>query len=268
MARFRAFAKDVLWRANCAISLFTSVQPQKICFFYLPKVPDFGPGFTYFKLGEVEPLSNPKSYQVVYEGSQPTNISSHNRHLMDYTGLYALYKGDLLTDEYFLLIHYDTIILKPYWQRLIRSQVRYSPIVFSTWGIDQERSSISRWVYERIDEVFLKTHGYTFLSKVVENGISRLPNSSQFACHRDFFYKLMDFLSPIYQYVLTASDLDWRYAHLLERAWGLFFAIEGCTSLRVIADSHSQSSIEKDSIDYGILQKALSVGATKFSDVL
>jgi hypothetical protein len=127
------------------------------------------------------------------------------------------------------------------WIEIIKARARKNNVVFSNWAIDDERAEISKWIYSRIDNIFLKTHKETFLSFLKTNKIYEIPNSSQFACHRKTFYKLMEFLLPIYEYILADKDLSFRYAHLMERAWGLFFAMETYEKVAVIRDSHSQS---------------------------
>ena len=79
----------------------------------------------------------------------------------------------------------------------------------------------------------------------------------------------MDFLLPIYDYILAEKDLSFKYAHLLERAWGLFFALEGYETMAVIKDSHSQSgNYDASAIDIPILTTALEKNVSKFSEVL
>jgi len=221
------------------------------------------------KLGKKETVVNPNNYEIIFESDLPINLSDYNRCLLDYSGLYALYKNDMIKEEHMLLIHYDTQILHREWINIIRHFAKKGNVVFSEWPIDKERSEVARWVYKRIDDIFLATHGQTFLSFLKDNGIHELPNTSQFACRRETFYKLMEFLMPIYEYILAQQDLSFRYAHLLERAWGLFFALEGYKIQSVIKDSHSQAgNYESDVVDIPLLTTALKGGAKKFSDVL
>ncbi len=137
---------------------------QRFCFFYLPQVPDFGSEFVYLKLGKKEPIANPCGHTVVFEADLPENLSDLNAYLMDYTGLYALYKNGLVTAERVLVIHYDTQILHKAWDRVVQGAACSSDVVFSTWAIDKERAEVCEWVYKRIDDVFLEVHGRTFLS--------------------------------------------------------------------------------------------------------
>jgi len=79
----------------------------------------------------------------------------------------------------------------------------------------------------------------------------------------------MEFLMPIYEYILSEKDLSFRHAHLLERAWGLFFALKGYDTVAVIKDSHSQAgNYDGSVIDMPILTTALEKSASKFSEVL
>ena len=79
----------------------------------------------------------------------------------------------------------------------------------------------------------------------------------------------MEFLLPIYEYILSGKDLSFKYAHLLERAWGLFFALEGYKAVPVIRDSHSQAgNYDSNVIDVPILTTALEKNASKFSEIL
>lgn len=265
----RPIVKDVLWRGESLLGRLNPVNITRVCFFYLPEVPDFGPDFLYFKLGKKETIENPHGYEILFESDMAMNISANNRQLMDYTGLYALRLNNIVATKYMLLIHYDTEILKAYWRPVIETAVRRKSVVFSTWGIDQERSDISRWVYERIDDAFCAVKGRTFLSYFREYGLTRLPNSSQFACETTTFHRLMEFLEPFYSLVLADPNLNWRHAHLLERAWGLFFAIDGYRAMRVIKDRHSQAGDDQHaSIETGVLSRALAMSASKFADVL
>ena len=242
---------------------------QKICFFYKPEVPDFGKKFTYIKLGKKEDVFNPNSYSVIFEADLPDNLSKYNEHFLDYSGLYALYKNNLIKEDHLLLIHYDTQILHKKWIEIIKARVRKNNVVFSTLAIDDEISEVARWVYNRIDDIFLATHEQSFLSFLKKNEFDKVPNSSQFACSRETFHSLMEFLLPIYEYILNGNDLSFKYAHLLERAWGLFFALEGYETEPVIRDSHSQAgNYDSNVIDVPILTTALEKNASKFSEVL
>ena len=248
---------------------FNQIRMQKICFFYKPEVPDFGGDFTYIKLGRKEDVSNPNSYSVIFEADLPDNLSKYNEYFLDYSGLYALYKNNLIKEDYVLLIHYDTQILHKKWIEIIKARVRKNNVVFSSWAIDDERSEVARWVYNRIDDIFLSTHEQSFLAFLKKNEFDKVPNSSQFACSRVTFHELMEFLLPIYEYILSGKDLSFKYAHLLERAWGLFFALEGYETVPVIRDSHSQAgNYDSSVIDVPILTTALEENASKFSEVL
>ena len=252
------------------ISWLHSIKIDKVCFFYLPDVPDFGKEFTYIKLGKKEDISNPNGYSVIFEAELPYNLSKYNEYFMDYSGLYALYKNNLVKQDYLLLIHYDTKILHKKWVEIIKSRVTKYNVVFSTWPIDKERAEICKWVYERIDNMFLQTHKKTFLSFLKANKLDKIPNSSQFACHREMFLRLMEFLMPMYDYILTRTDLSYRYAHVLERAWGLFFALEGYKKVSVIKDSHTQDNSKRyaqNVIDFPILSTALEQNVTTFLEL-
>jgi hypothetical protein len=254
-------------------SKINPVRLQKICFFYKPDVPDFGTEFMYVKLGKKENIFNPNSYSIIFEADLPDNISRYNQYFFDYSGLYALYKNNLIQEDYVLLIHYDTQIRHKQWIDIIKARVRKNNVVFSDWAIDDERAEICRWIYKRIDTIFLKTHKETFLSLLKMHNIFKIPNSSQFACRRETFHELMEYLSPIYEYILSEKDFSFKYAHLLERAWGLFFALERYQKVAVIADSHSQSkaygeNYDDQLIDMPILTTALERNVASFSEIL
>lgn len=252
---------------------FNPIRLQKICFFYKPEVPDFGEEFTYVKLGKKENISNPNSYSIIFEADLPNNLSRYNEYFYDYSGLYALYKNNLVKEEYMLLIHYDTQILHKKWIEIIKAYVRKNNVIFSNRALDDERAVICKWIYKRIDSIFLKTHKKTFLSLLKTNKIYEIPNSSQFACRRETFHKLMDFLLPMYEHILSEKDLSFKYAHLMERAWGLFFAMEGYKKVAVIKDSHNESKSYGEHqidqlIDIPILTTALEKNVNKFSEIL
>src|SRR3989338_10597558 len=103
--------KKILLYRYVFISRFHPIKLQKICFFYKPEVPDFGKEFTYLKLGKKENIFNPNNYSVIFESDLTYNLSKYNEYFMDYSGLYALYKNNLIKEDYMLLIHYDTQIL-------------------------------------------------------------------------------------------------------------------------------------------------------------
>lgn len=244
------------------------IELQKICFFYLPEVPDFGGDFTYIKLGKKERIINPENYSVIFEADLSENISKHNEHFMDYSGLYALYMNDIIKKDYMMVIHYDTQIRHEKWLEIIQAKVKNSNVIYSTWDIDREHSEVAKWVYCHIDKVFLSTHHRTFLSFLKENGFHRLPNSSQFACRKETFVKLMQFLMPIYEYILAEKKLTFKYAHLLERAWGLFFALENYKIVSVIRDTHSQSfSDPSNVIIIPLLTTAINKKVETFSEL-
>lgn len=245
------------------------IRLQKFCFFYLPEVPDFGSDFTYLKLGNKEKISNPKNYFVIFEADLEDNISKYNKYLFDYSGLYALYKNSLIKEDYLLLIHYDTQILHKKWIDIISARVRKNNVIFAEWAIDNERAEICKWIYSQIDNIFLSTHNDSFLSFLKKNKFYKLPTTSQFACRRANFNALMEFLLPIYEYILLKEDLSFRYAHLLERAWGLFFALNGYEKVAVIRDSHNQADCYGETvIDIPILTTALQRNVNKFSEIL
>lgn len=245
------------------------IKIQKICFFYLPEVPDFGRKFTYFKLGKKEKLINPEKYSIIFEEDLQINLSSYNEFFMDYSGLYALYMNNLINEKFVILIHYDTKIRHKKWLEIIEAQVKKHNIVYSTWEVDEENSEVAKWVYNKIDKVFLSTHDKTFLSYLKENGFKKLPNSSQFACSKDTFLKLMEFLMPIYDYILKENELTFQYAHLLERAWGLFFSLTNYKVVGVIEDSHSQSyKYAPNVIKKPLLTTAIEKNVSSFSDII
>lgn len=267
--RFKHKIKNILLYRHVIMGRFNPIRLQKICFFYLPEVPDFGPDFTYIKLGKKENISNPNNYSVIFEADLPDNLSRYNEHFFDYSGLYALYKNNLIKEDYMLLIHYDTQILNKKWIEIIKARVRKNNVVFADWAIDNERSEISRWIYKRIDNVFINTHDESFLSLLKKNDICKIAQTSQFACSRKVFYRLMDFLMPLYEYVLHRKDLSFRYAHLMERAWGLFFAMEKYERVPVVKDSHNESkNYGENIIDIPILTTALEQNANSFSELL
>ena len=233
----------IIFYYDVVINRLNPIKLQKICFFYLPEVPDFGPDFTYLKLGKKENIFNPNNHLVIFEADLEYNLSQYNKYFLDYSGLYALYKNNLVEEDYILLIHYDTQILHKKWIEIISARVRKNNIVFADWSIDNERSEVCRWIYSQIDNIFLNTHNDTFLSFLKKNNVHKLPTTSQFACSKENFYQLMGFLLPIYEYILSKEDLSFRYAHLLERAWGLFFALKGYEKVAVVRDSHNQSYI-------------------------
>ena len=83
----------------------------------------------------------------------------------------------------------------------------------------------------------------------------------------------MEYLEPIYEYILSERDISFKYAHLLERAWGLFFASEGYETVPVIKDSHSQSKNydkqhDDQLIEFPILTTALERNVNSFAEVL
>lgn len=267
--RYAHKIKKILLYRHIVTSRLNTIKLQKICFFYKPAVPDFGMEFTYLKLGKKENIFNPNNYSVIFEADLPDNLSKYNEYFLDYSGLYALYKNNLIREDYMLLIHYDTQILHKKWIEIISARVRKNNIVFSNWPIDNERSEVAQWIYSRIDDVFIATHGQYFLSILKKNKLHEIPNTSQFACSRETFYKLMEFLVPIYNYILSGKELSFKYAHLLERAWGLFFALERCKTVSVIKDSHSQAgNYDSRVISVPILTTALEKKASKFSEVL
>jgi hypothetical protein len=273
--RMREKVKYYLLYYYVFLNRINPIDLQKICFFYKPEVPNFGPDFLYLKLGKKENVSNPNSYTVVFEADLPNNLSRHNEFLFDYTGLYALYSNNLITKDHILLIHYDTHIRHPKWIEIISSCAKRNNVIFSNWAIDDDRAEVCRWVYQRIDDVFLATHKRTFLSYLKENNrIQLLPNTSQFCCKRETFVELMNFLLPIYKYILEEEQKAVGYAHLLERSWGLFFAIKGYTLMSVINDGHSQSktdygeSARDQRIPFPLLTTALDRNVTKFSEVI
>ena len=162
--RYVNVVKNTLLFRPALLGRLSSIRLQKICFFYLPQVPNFGERFTYVKLGKKETVVNPNNYEIIFESDLPINLSDYNRCLLDYSGLYALYKNDMIKEEHMLLIHYDTQILHREWINIIRHFAKKGNVVFSEWPIDKERSEVARWVYKRIDDIFLATHGQTFLS--------------------------------------------------------------------------------------------------------
>ena len=259
----------IIFYYDVVINRLNPIKLQKICFFYLPEVPDFGPDFTYLKLGKKENIFNPNNHLVIFEADLEYNLSQYNKYFLDYSGLYALYKNNLVEEDYILLIHYDTQILHKKWIEIISARVRKNNIVFADWAIDNERSEVCRWIYSQIDNIFLNTHNDTFLSFLKKNNVHKLPTTSQFACSKENFYQLMGFLLPIYEYILSKEDLSFRYAHLLERAWGLFFALKGYEKVAVVRDSHNQSdSYGETVIDIPILTTALQRDVNKFSEIL
>ena len=259
----------IIFYYDVVINRLNPIKLQKICFFYLPEVPDFGPDFTYLKLGKKENIFNPNNHLVIYEADLEYNLSQHNKYFLDYSGLYALYKNSLIKEDYLLLIHYDTQILHNKWIEIISARVRKNNIVFADWAIDNEKAEICRWIYSQIDNIFLNTHHESFLSFLKKYNIHKLPITSQFACSKENFYQLMEFLLPIYEYILSKEDLSFRYAHLLERAWGLFFALKGYEKVAVVRDSHNQSdSYGETVIDIPILTTALQRDVNKFSEIL
>ena len=268
-SRYTYKIKNMLLYRHVIMGRFNPIRLQKICFFYLPKIPNFGPDFTYLKLGKKENIFNPNGHEVIFEADLPDNLSKYNKYFLDYSGLYALYKNNLIKEDDLLLIHYDTQILHEKWIEIINALVRKNNVIFSDWEIDRESSEVAKWIYNRIDEIFLETHKNTFLSFLGINKFYKLPNTSQFACSRETFYRLMEFLLPIYEYILSSNDLSFKYAHLLERAWGLFFALEGYETMAVIKDSHSQSgNYDPSVIDVPILTTALEKNANSFSEIL
>ncbi len=81
----------------------------------------------------------------------------------------------------------------------------------------------------------------------------------------------MEFLLPIYRYIQGQHDLTYHYAHLLERAWGLYFALHGYRKISVVRDSHTQCQTGRyspNAIDFPILTAAIAGNARKFSDIL
>ena len=239
--RFKHKIKNVLLYYYVVIGKLNPIPVQKFCFFYKPEVPDFGKEFTYLKLGKKEEIANPNRYSVIFEADLPDNLSKYNKHLLDYSGLYALYRNNLVKKDYMLLIHYDTQILHKKWIEIITGCLRKNNVVFSTWPIGVATNEVGKWLYPRIDDVFLISHKHTFFSYLETKNITILPNTSQFSCSRDTFNSLMKYLLPLYEYTLKCKDISFLYAHLLERGWGLFFALEKYKTVAVIKDSHSQA---------------------------
>lgn len=267
--KYRKKIKNILLYFYVIKGKFNPIRLEKICFFYKPEVPDFGKEFIYIKLGKKENIINPNGFSVIFEADLPDNISEYNEYFLDYSGLYALYKNNLIKEDYMLLIHYDTKILHKKWIEIINACVRKNNIVFSTWPIDNERSEVAKWIYNRIDSVFLKTHKETFLSLLKKHKISKIPNSSQFACSKERFNELMGFLLPIYEHILNENDISFKYAHLLERAWGIFFALKGYKTVSVIKDSHSQArNYDSEVINIPIMTVALEKNVKTFQEIL
>lgn len=222
-------------------SFFIPIKIQKVCFFYLPEVPDFGNEFLYLKLGKKEEIRNTHNYNVIFEADLPDNVADLNSIFLDYSGLYALYRNNLITEDYLLLIHYDTKILHNKWKEIIKANVYKHNIVFSTWPIKKNPNEVGKWVNKRIQSAFWETHKKDFYSILQERNITVLPNSSQFACKKKVFYSLMDFLFPFYEYIKKRDDISFLYAHLMEKAWGTYFALHGYKTFAVIKDSHNQA---------------------------
>jgi len=240
--RIRKSIKNFIQNIYVVKGIFNPIEIQKICFFYLPDVPDFGKEFIYIKLGKKEGVNNPKQYFIIYEADLPHNLSKYNEYLLDYSGLYALYKNNLITKDYLLLIHYDTKILHKRWIEIISERVRNNNVVFSTWPIKGKMSDVEKWIDKKINDVFINTYNKSFDEFLKEKNIAILPNSSQFACTKDTFCSLMHFLLPLYDYILNVNDKTFLYAHLLERAWGLYFSINKYKTVPVIIDSHTQEA--------------------------
>lgn len=241
---------------------------QKICFFHLNDVPDFGNVFTYFRLGNKETINNPNNYRIIYESDLKYNLANLNDIFRDYSGLYALHKNHIINDDC-LIIHYDTKLHTDNWLEIISKNIDKN-VIFQEADIDLDinSSDLSHWIYMNIDEILLKSHGKTFLTFLKEYNIKKIPFTSQFACTKKSFDQLMEFLLPIYDYILS-TEMTYRHAHVLERCWGLFLAIQGYTLKRVIEDSH----LSKES--YGklyhtkvpILSIALEQSASSFHDL-
>lgn len=238
--KIRVLLKDICQYYYVVKGFFNRIEVQKICFFYLQNVPDFGKDFLYFKLGKKEELINPKNYSIIYEADLPINLSKYNEYLLDYSGLYALYANNIVTKDYLLLIHYDTKIKHKKWIEIICERVRHNNIVFSTWPIKEKMNEVEKWVYCRINDLFTAAYNKSFDEYLNEKKIFVMPNTSQFACKRDTFYSLMNFLYPLYDQILKLNDKTFLYAHLLEKAWGLYFALTKYKTVPVIMDSHTQ----------------------------
>jgi hypothetical protein len=242
---------------------------QKICFFYKPEVPDFGKEFTYIKLGKKENIQNAKRHNVIFEADLRENLSKYNEYLMDYSGLYALYENNLIKEKHMLVIHYDTDILDNKWMQIIEKSVKSGSVVFYDYSIDKDAGTeIAKWVYNKIDDIFILAHNKTYLSILKKEKITKLPMSSQFACSRDTFLKLMKFLLPIYEVIMRQPDISFKYAHLLERSWSIFFAKEGYIVKPVIEDQHLCSESYGKTEMLPLLSLALSKNVKKFSEIL
>jgi len=240
--KYRDEIKNILLYRYAILGKLKPIKLQKICFFYLPEVPDFGRDFTYLKLGKKEEISNPNDYPVIFEADLPENLSKYNEHLLDYSGLYALYKNNLVTEDHMLLIHYDAHILHKKWVEIITGCLHKNNVVFSTWPVATVTNEVGEWLYSRIDNIFLETYKHSFFPYLKTRNITTLPNSSQFACSCDTFNSLMKYLLPLYEYILNCQDISFLYAHLLERGWGLFFALHKYKLVPVTKDSHNQSA--------------------------
>ena len=242
LPKYKYQIKNSLFYYDIFAGRFKPIELQKFCFFYKPEVPDFGKDFHYLKLGKKENIFNPLNYNVIFEADLPVNLSQYNEFLLDYSGIYALIQNNLIKKKYILIIHYDTLILHQRWLEIIMSKLKKNNVIFSTWPIGGVGNDIGKWIYSRIDDVFLASHQKPFSSYIKKYKINRLPNTSQFACCQETFDALGRFLLPIYNYILKQNDISFLYAHLLERAWGLFFAIETYKTVPVIKDSHNQAN--------------------------
>lgn len=233
--------RTIYFKYYSSIGRFSNLQIQKICFFYLPSVPDFGADFTYIKLGKIEDIYNPNRYSVIYEAELPINISHLNGIFLDYSGLYALYKNGIINQKNLLLIHYDAIIKNKEWVQIIKAFLKKGDVVFSTWYAQDSNSEVSKWLNNHIDDAFIKSGKSPYNEIISDLKLIRIPNSSQFACKTETFSALMEYLLPLYDYILAQNEKSFLYAHLLERAWGLFFAMQKYQIVPVIADAHTNS---------------------------
>ncbi len=201
---------------------------DKFCFFYKNELPDFGDDFIYIKLGKKEKLDNNKNYKIIFETDCRDNISSSNPWLWDYTGLYLLYKNNLVTKKNILVLHYDAVLEKNWEEKLSRFDGRlgvFGELTLKEWVCFNKPVNVLPFI--EIDEIFNKIFGKSFWKIVRDSKIELVAGFSQFLATKNVFNKMMGFLIPVIDYIKNKKPSIAYYAHLMEICWALFCALEG-----------------------------------------
>lgn len=224
---------------------------DKFCFFYKTSVPEIGDDFTYVKLGKKETLEQSENKKIIFEADYKDNIIAANPWLWDYTGLYLLYKNNLVSKKNILVLHYDAYP-EDDWRKKLDS--------FSgELGVFGE-TKISEWLcynkpvnilpFIEINDIFLSVFKVSYWSIIESMKIKKIAGFSQFVSTYQVWQEMMEFLIPLIDFVKNKQPSIAYYAHLLEICWGTFCARRNYELLDFCSNEVSSSHLYGQDINF------------------